>query len=38
MEDDLKIIKVEYVSNYLLVFIQILNSSLGDHIKIENCC
>ena len=30
MEDDLKILKIEYLSNYLLDNTQILNSSLED--------
>ena len=32
MEDDLKILKVEYLCNHLLDHTQILNSSLYDHI------
>jgi hypothetical protein len=32
MEDDLKILKVEYLSNHLLDPTQILNLSLVDHI------
>ena len=36
MEDDLKILKVEYLSNHLSDFLQILNLSLGDQNKIKN--
>jgi hypothetical protein len=32
MEDNLKILEVEYLSNHLLDPTQILNSSLNDHI------
>ena len=32
MEDDLKILKVEYISNHLLDLTQILNLSLDDQI------
>jgi hypothetical protein len=38
MEDDLKNIKVQYLNNHLLDLPQLLNLSLGDHIKIENDC
>ena len=37
MEDDLKILKVEYLSNGLLDPTEILNLSLGDQTKIRNC-
>ena len=37
MEDYLKILKVEYLSNHWLDLTQILNLSLGDHTKIEHC-
>ena len=36
MEEDLKIIKVEYLSNHWLVFAQVLYLSLGDQTKIKN--
>ncbi len=36
MEDDLKLLKVEYLSNHWLEFPQISNLSLGDHTKIKN--
>jgi hypothetical protein len=36
MEDDLKILKVEYLSNHLLDPTQILNSSSGDQKKVKN--
>ena len=36
MEEDLKILKVEYLSNQWLDFPQILNLSLGYHTKIKN--
>ena len=36
MEDDLKILKVEYLSNHWLDFPQILNLSSGDQTKIKN--
>ena len=36
MEDDLKILKVEYLSNHWLDFPQILNLSLVDQTKITN--
>ena len=36
MEDDLKILKVEYLSIHWSDFLQILNLSSGDHIKIKN--
>ena len=36
MEDDLKILKVEYLSNHWSVFPQILNLGLGDQTKITN--
>ena len=36
MEDDLKILKVQYLNNRLLDLPQLLNLILGDHIKIEN--
>ena len=36
MEDDLKILKVEYLSNYWSDFPQILNLSLGEQTKITN--
>ena len=38
MEDDLKISKVQYLNNHLLDLSQLLNLSLGYHIKIENYC
>ena len=34
MEDDLKISKVEYLSNHLLEHTQIVNLSLGDQTKL----
>ena len=37
MEDDLKIYKGEYLSNYLLDLPEILNFSLGEQREIENC-
>ena len=36
MEDDLNILKVEYLSNHWSDFPQILNLSLGDQTKIKN--
>ena len=36
MEDDFKILKVEYLSNYRSDFPQILNLSKGDQTKIKN--
>ena len=36
MEEDLKILKVEYLSNHWLDFSQISNLSLGDQTKIKN--
>ena len=36
MEDDLKILKVEYLSNHWSDFPQILNLSSGDQTKIKN--
>ena len=36
MEDDLKILEVEYLSNHWSDFLQILNLSLGDQTKIKN--
>ena len=36
MEEDLKILKVEYLSNHWSDFPQILNLSLGDQTKIKN--
>ena len=36
MEEDLKIFKVEYLSNHWSDFPQILNLSLGDQTKIRN--
>ena len=36
MEEDLKILKVEYLSNHCSNFPQILNLSLGDQTKIQN--
>ena len=36
MEEDLKILKVEYLSNHWLDFPQISNLSLGDQTKIKN--
>ena len=36
MKDDLKILKVEYLSNHRLDFPHILNLSLGDQTKIKN--
>ena len=35
MEDDFKILKVEYLSNYWSDFPQILNLSKGDQTKIK---
>ena len=37
MEEDLKILKVVYLSNHWSDFPQILNLSLGDQTKIEKC-
>jgi hypothetical protein len=37
MEDDLKILKVEYHSNHWLALTQNSNLRLGDQTKIENC-
>ena len=36
MEEDLKIMKVEYLSNHWSDFPQILNLTLGDQTKIKN--
>ena len=36
MEDNLKILKVEFLSNHWLDFPQILDLSLGDQTKIKN--
>ena len=36
MEDNLKILKVEYISNHLFDLPQLINLSLKD--QIENCC
>ena len=36
MEDDLKILKVEYLSNHWSDLPQILNLGLGDQTKIKN--
>ncbi len=36
MEEDLKILKVEYLSNYWSDFPQISNLSLGGQTKIKN--
>ena len=36
MEDDLKILKVEYLRNHLSDFPQILNVNSGDQTKIKN--
>ena len=36
IEDDLKILKVEYLSNHWSDWPQILNLSLGDQTKIKN--
>ena len=36
MEDDLNILKVEYLSNHWLDFPQIWDWSLGDQSKIKN--
>ena len=36
MEDDLKLYKVEYLSNHWSDFPQILNLSSGDQTKIKN--
>ena len=36
MEEDLKILKVEYLSNFWSDLPQILNLSLGDQTKITN--
>ena len=36
MEQDLKISKIEYLSNHLSDLPQILNLSLGDQTKIKN--
>jgi hypothetical protein len=35
MEDDLKILKVEYLSNHLSDPLQILNLSSGDQTKVK---
>ena len=35
MEDDLKLFKVEYLSNRLMDHAQILNLSLHDHTKLN---
>ena len=35
MEDDLKILKVEYLRNHLLDHTQIFNLSLGDQTEIK---
>jgi hypothetical protein len=37
MEDDLEILKVQYLSNQLLDLPQLINLILGDQTKIENC-
>jgi hypothetical protein len=37
MEDDLKILKMEYFSNHWSDLPQIFNLSLEDQTKIENC-
>ena len=37
IEDDLKIEKVEYISNRWLDLPEIWNFSLGEQIEIENC-
>ena len=37
MEDDLKILKLGYLSNHLSDLSQILNISFWDQTKIENC-
>ena len=36
MEDDLKILKVEYLSNHILHLYQILNLRFGDQPKVED--
>ena len=36
MEEDLKILKVKYISNHWLDFPQILDLRLGDQTKIKN--
>ena len=36
MEDNLKILKVEYLNNHWSAFPRILNLSLGDQTKIKN--
>ena len=38
MENDLKILKVEYLSNHWSDLPQLLNLSLEDKTKIKNCC
>ena len=38
MEDQLKIVMVEYLSNHLLDLAHNLNFRLGEEMKIENCC
>ena len=37
MEDNLKILKVEYLRNHLLDYTQILNLSLDDQTKFYKC-
>ena len=37
MEDDLKKLNVEYLSNHWPILPQILNIVLGNQTKIENC-
>jgi hypothetical protein len=37
MEDDLKILKTEYISNHWSDLSQILNLSLGNQTKIKYC-
>ena len=37
MEDDLKILKLEYLSNHLSDLLQILNLGFWDQTKIEKC-
>jgi hypothetical protein len=37
MEDNLKLLKVEHLSNHLLDLPKLLNLSIWDQIKMENC-
>ena len=38
LKPDLKILKLKHLSNLLLDLPQLLNLSLGDRTKTENCC